>query len=173
MRVLAQRLYRKSLLELIGGSTAALGALGRKIGPEIWTVACLVKSPPPPNAGRFFRSVKDHVDAPDKRSSFAVMIASLFQAIQADDYQAEIKELGMVAVKPAHTFKYGGRKVTLWELKYQNKDRIYFFAQPELKTIFLLLVYHKKDRNTPDEVKRVCEDDIKAIIQAGTTVEFC
>ncbi|MFM0596059.1 hypothetical protein [Paraburkholderia dilworthii] len=117
--------------------------------------------------------MKDNVDAPDKRSSFAVMVAALFGGVEVDDYQSEIKSIGSVDVKAAHSFKHGGRKVTVWELKYQNKDRIYFFAQPDLKTIFLLLAYHKKDRNTPDEVKRVCEDDIKAILHADRDVEFC
>lgn len=79
-------------------------------------------------------------------------------------------------VNPAS--KRTGNSYKVWELKPNNKDRVYFFPLKEglpngKKAIFLLTVYHKKDQKTPKEVIDVCVDDIKTILQSRGKFEIC
>lgn len=141
-----------------------------------WDVAVLV-SDCTSEKSKFSRSVTQYVDDRKKRASFLLSIGLLFEAIQDEDYQAAL-DGSMVDCKPAHTFKFDNSTYTLWELKPNNKDRIYFYActdlsRPARKTIFLLMAYHKKDKTTPKEVSDPREEEIKSILRARGKIEFC
>ncbi|WP_157652652.1 hypothetical protein [Burkholderia ubonensis] len=170
--MLAQKLDKKKLLQLAGADLQRVGALAREDKATKWTLVTIAKSPPPPDSGRFFRSLEDHVDAPDKKASYLTMVAELCSAIEVDDYQAALK-VGTVSVKAAHHFKYGGHKHAVWELKYGKKDRIYFYPHPQERLIFLLMAYHKKDQQTPEDVCAACERDIKLILDPKCKIDFC
>lgn len=173
MGVLAQKLDKTKFLGLIGVGAQQVGALARAQAKAKWSVVVLAKAIPPPNTGRFFKSVKDNVDAAEKKSSYGVMIAELFDAIEQDDFQASLNEAGVVTVKVAHSFRFGGQKHNVWELKYGKKDRIYFYPLPQHRLIFLLLAYHKRDQKTPDEVCRACEADVKLLLDPKLVIEYC
>lgn len=172
--VLAQRLDKTKLLSLVGVGATSVGALGRAKKATKWTTVVVAKATPPPDSGRFFRSVGDHVDSADKKANFTTMIAELCDAIEVDDYQGALKEAGVVSVKIAHSFEYAKQKHHVWELKYGKKDRIYFYPFPQRRLIFLLMAYHKKDQQTPkNEVCNPCESDIKLILDPRGNIEFC
>ncbi|MFM0647018.1 hypothetical protein PQR14_22060 [Paraburkholderia bryophila] len=171
--MLAQKLDKRKLLQLIGVDLNKVGALARAAKAMKWTLVAIAKSAPPPDSGRFFRSVKDYVDSSDKKSSYQTMVLEICDAIESDDYQASIKGVGSISVKVAHTFSYGGRKHSVWELKCGKKDRIYFYPHTSERLIFLLMAYHKKDQQTPDEVCKACEADIKLILDPQCKIVFC
>ncbi|MBR8070065.1 hypothetical protein KDW23_03695 [Burkholderia cenocepacia] len=170
--MLAQKLDKKKLLQLIGVDHQRVGALAREAKATKWTLVTIAKAPPPPDSGRFFRSLKDHVDSADKKSSYLTMVAELCSAIEDDDYQAALK-IGSVSVKVAHNFTFGGHKHAVWELKYGKKDRIYFYPHTPQRLIFILMAYHKKDQQTPDDVCKACEKDIKQILDPKCAIDFC
>ena len=170
----ARKITQKTLVALVDakGQPGVPLALKSKLK---WDVAVLVANCDAAK-NRFSRSVADHMDDVAKRSQFLTAIYHLFDAIQDDDYQAALVD-GSVTCKVAHTFKFDNATHKLWELKPGKKDRIYFYATelsaPHRKTIFLLMAFHKKDQNTPQEVSGVCEEDIKNILRAKGKIEFC
>jgi len=138
-----------------------------------WDILIVVKDSTSLN-GRFLKSLEQHIDAPGKRANILKALNELFPAALYDDYQAELAQSG-VSCKIAHSFKGGAIKV--WELKPNNKDRVYFFPMPDgvkgRKVIFLLMAYHKKDQQTPKEVKDFCENAIKEILDSRGNIEIC
>jgi len=125
---------------------------------------------------RFTRSVAHYVDDRKKKASFLQSIGLLFEAIQDENYQAALNG-SAVACKSARTFKYNNTNYKLWELKPNNKDRIYFYPVTDIpgrrKTIVLLMAYHKKDENTPSEAGDPCEEEIRSILKLKSKIEFC
>lgn len=140
-----------------------------------WDVAVLVTDCAN-QKNRFSRSVVEFVDDVKKKSHFLLAIYQLFDAIQDEDYHSALADSGMTC-KVAHSFKFNNTTYKVWELKPNNKDRIYFYATdlpaPHRKTIFLLMAFHKKDQNTPPEASGPCEDDVKNILREKGNIEFC
>ncbi|MFD1555401.1 hypothetical protein ACFSHT_07115 [Paraburkholderia silviterrae] len=170
--VQARKLSLKELIGLIGDPTTGVSGMPSTLKTR-WDVALICGSDDY-TASRFARSVKTFVDSADKKASFLVMGRALFHAVQADNYQKILKDDTPVGVKIAHDFKYQNKTINLWEMKYQNKDRIYFFPlnSGDVKTIFLLMAYHKKDQNTPNEVKTPCTREIKELITSSANIKF-
>lgn len=141
-----------------------------------WDVAVLVPDCSS-EKNRFTRSVSQYVDDRKKKASFLLSIGLLFEALQDENYQAAL--IGSpVACKSARTFKFDRSNHKLWELKPNNKDRIYFYPVTDLeyparKTIFLLMAYHKKDETTPSEAADPCEEEIKNILKSKGKIDFC
>lgn len=129
----------------------------------------------PIEQSRFYQSIRDHVNDSDKKSHFLTMFLELSFASRLSNYQEAIKG-SAVSVKEAHSFKYQNANHKLWELKHGKKDRVYFFSLTVKNTssnvIVLLKTYHKKDRNTPDEVKNYCESTMKEFLRAGTGIKI-
>lgn len=141
-----------------------------------WDVVVVVKECGLLN-GRFAKSIEKYVNDVTKKSAILKALAELFDAVCEEDYQAALEQSG-VGCKSAHSFKYMGSTVKVWELKPNNKDRVYFFPVTEglpkgRKGLFLLLAYHKKDQSTPKEIADICEEDIKAILQNHGKIEIC
>lgn len=140
-----------------------------------WEIAIVVKDCHTLN-GRFRKSLEQNIDDVSKKSNILKALDELFNAVCCDDYQAELAQ-SSVACKIAHQFTYMGHSVKVWELKPNNKDRVYFFPAPEKingkRVIFLLNGYHKKDQQTPKEIKTACEDAIKEILRSQDKIEIC
>jgi hypothetical protein len=141
-----------------------------------WDVAIVVKDCAELN-GRFSKSIDKQVDDTSKKAAVLRALGELFPAVCEEDYQAVLDQCGF-GCKIAHSFTYEGNTCKVWELKPNNKDRIYFFPLKEglphgRKTIFLLTAFHKKDQKTPKEVIEICETDIKAILQSRGKFEIC
>lgn len=127
--------------------------------------------------GRFLKSIKTYVDDPKKKGALLLCFQELYNAVVDDDYQKILAGTG-VSCKTAHSFQYEGRAIKVWELKPNNKDRVYFFPLTEgyiegRKAIFLLSVYHKKDTKTPKEISQICEEDIKSILRSRGNIVIC
>lgn len=144
-----------------------------------WHIATPVSNPTDMLASsKFFRSIDDQVDDDGKRACFATMVNALGVAARNQNYQKVFEGTG-VAVKPAHEFKYCGSQRKLWELKGNNKDRVYFFTlsvtqgQTEAQVIALLLAHHKKDKTTPKEVARSCESTMKTYLDPTSHIVIC
>ncbi|MGE0232299.1 MAG: hypothetical protein AB7L76_05565 [Burkholderiaceae bacterium] len=103
-----------------------------------------------------------------------IMMTALSDAITVTDYQKAIKESVGIDVKEACGFTFQGRRHRIWELKYQNKDRVYFitFVQsvPPLNLLIPLLFHHKKDQNTPASVENYCTDIAKRFLASDAKV---
>ncbi|WP_042271317.1 hypothetical protein [Paraburkholderia heleia] len=169
----ARKLTLKELIGLIGDPAINLPGLQPMGVKQRWDVA-LICGAGDYTASRFAKTVKDFVDSAEKKSNYLVMGRALFHAIQVDNYQKALKDDTPVSVKVAHDFKFQSKTVNLWEIKYQNKDRIYFFpvSAGDVKIIFLLMAYHKKDQNTPNEVKTPCTREIKELITGMAEIKF-
>lgn len=148
------------------------------ISPSVqkWDVAIVVKDCGQLN-GRYPKSIEKQLDHVSKKSAVLRALGELYPAVCEEDYQAVFDQNG-VGCKIAHSFLYEGNTYKVWELKPNNKDRLYFFPLKEglpngRKTIFLLTVCHKKDQKTPKEIIDVCVDDIKAILQSRGKFEIC
>ena len=170
----AKKITQKELYALVTAEPSGVSL--QPIASLKWDVAILV---PDCSGGknRFTRSVADYVDDPSKKAAFLHAISHLFHALSEENYQAVLSN-SAVACKSARTFKFEGSTHKLWELKPNNKDRIYFYGvtdmkPPNRKTIFLLMVFHKKDKTTPDTAGAPCEDAIKDIIRAKGMIDFC
>lgn len=129
------------------------------------------------SASRFYRSIDEFVDDPEKKSHFAVLINAVFRASVQPNYQDVLKGSN-VTVKVAHGFKYAGKQHKIWELKSGKKDRVYFITcevcvgGKNLNLIVLLLAYHKKDQTTPEEVSRYAEQVMREFICPKPDVEL-
>lgn len=98
-----------------------------------------------------------------------VMVTGLYHALGHKDYQPVINGTAGLNVKPAHIFKYRGKNEKVWELKYQNKDRLYFFSysssESDLYNLLIPLIFlHKKDQTTPNTIKSQCEREMKPLL---------
>lgn len=117
------------------------------------------------------------MDDPGKKASLLEMLHQLSYAITQDDYQGFLKGTS-VNVKCAHDFKHAGSKYKVWELKYQNKDRLYFFThkvsgnREAINILILLLFHHKNTQNTPEQVKAYCEKIVKIFNEPKSAVKF-
>jgi hypothetical protein len=141
-----------------------------------WDVAIVVKDCGQLN-GRFPKSIDKNVNDNSKKNAVLRALSELYSAVCQEDYQSELDQSG-VGCKAAHSFPYQGNTHKVWELKPNNKDRVYFYALKDgmpdgRKVLFLLSAYHKKDQKTPQEIKDVCEEDIKVILQSRGKIELC
>jgi uncharacterized protein (UPF0333 family) len=157
----------------MGNPAKSVGALAVP-KPTKWDVALVVNDCSKMDSGRFFKSVRDYVDDTEKKSNFALMLTTLFAAIEADNYQAEIKGTS-VTCKKAHSFTYNKSTHILWELKQGKKDRIYFWT---IKTgtrgvIVLSMAFHKKDQETPPEVTGPSEKEMRNYLDPKNYMEYC
>jgi len=176
--IIARKISLTRLIELVTGRREPPpGQVIPADKTQKWDVAVLV-----PDCGvtecRFTKTLQASADDDKKRSNILVMLFELFRAIQHPDYKKNLLEDSSITVKVAHTFKHGGHMHNVMELKYGNKDRIYFYANtgkkaPEKNVLFLLMAHHKKDNTTPDEVKNPCTKEIKRILDAKGIVDFC
>jgi hypothetical protein len=151
---------------------------GKKLvlpGVQKWDVLIVVKECDPLSS-RFQKSLSQNIDDSSKRSQIIKAIDELYRAICDEKYQDALAQSG-VTCKVAHSFTYMNSTFKVWELKPSNKDRIYFFPLPEKmngrKTLFLLLAYHKKDQQTPKDIKDYCEESIKEILQSKEKISIC
>lgn len=161
------------LVPILDNPPKAVGALAVP-KPTKWDVAIVVNDCSRVDGGRFFKSVQDYVDDTEKKSNFALMLRTLFAAIEADNYQAEIKGTS-VTCKKAHSFTYNKSSHILWELKQGKKDRIYFWTI-KIGTrgfIVLSMAFHKKDQETPSEVTVPCEKEMRSFLDPKNQIEIC
>ncbi len=133
-------------------------------------------------ASKFYRSITEHVDDEDKRASFTSAMMGIAAAAQHQNYQAILQ--GYVSVKVAHDFKYRETQHKVWELKPNNKDRIYFFTlqaeeigakvnATKKPVISMLLAHHKKDQRTPKDVAKYCENLMKSHLDPTVRIQLC
>ncbi len=98
-------------------------------------------------------------------------------AAKQQNYQ-EVLKGSYVSVKTAYEFKFAGSNHKVWELKPNNKDRVYFFTHPvtvnavKKPVISMLLAHHKKDQNTPKEVSRYCETLMRSYLDPTVKIEI-
>lgn len=145
-------------------------------GRPAWTIVTPVRDPSVGvRESKLCKSIKDECDDVGKRSSLLVMLHELRFAVLQQEYQAILKG-GKVQVKEAHSFEYRGGRHRAWELKYQNKDRMYFFTvqgapRPESRLLSLALFHHKNDQKTPQRIRDYCESLMKPILAPGANIE--
>ncbi|UVH56512.1 hypothetical protein NWF24_27265 [Variovorax paradoxus] len=156
---------------------AVLGASTSPNAPH-WTLTTPIGDAKETLSGtKFYRSISEYVDDEDKRIAFATSMMGITAAAAQQNYQAVLKG-SYVQVKVAHEFKYGGSNHKLWELKPNNKDRVYFFTHPvAIQTgtqpvISMLLAHHKKDQTTPKEVSKYCETLMKSYLDPTAKTEI-
>lgn len=147
----------------------ALPGGGLKNQPLVWTLATPVRDPDVQIVGsKLYKSIRDECDEASKKSSLLIMLNQLSYAIRHHDYQGILKGTP-VDVKEAFGFNYRNQKRKVWELKYQNKDRLYFFthSSTEIENARLLLpliFHHKRDKTTPTSICDHCERAMKPFL---------
>ena len=155
-------------------------ALGvqRPVGAHAWLICTPVGSGAAAiESSKFYRSINDHVDDPEKKGHFANLLNALSLACKQANYQDVLKGSN-VSVKPAFSFNYSGKGYKVWELKSGKKDRVYFFSceigvgGKNLKIIVLLLAYHKKDQTTPADVCSYAERVMRDFICNKPNIEI-
>jgi hypothetical protein len=171
-----KRVSIQDLLKPIGNPNGPPGALAIERNLQ-WDVGIWLQDGQSQNASTFFKSVNRNLDSADKKSSYVMMVTTLFSALEDANYQASLKDT-QIQCKPAHSFKYSNSKEHIWELKRGKKDRIYFYqlnkGGPLSKGVIVLcMAYHKKDQQTPPEVSSSCESDVRALLREGHHVRFC
>lgn len=136
-----------------------------------WEVV-VIPSDPEQISGRFPKTVAKYVDDHQKKSALLRCLSEIFSAACEDNFLAAIEQSG-IECKPARTFKFEGGNHKILELKPNKKDRLYFYPTRDgRKIVFLLMAFHKKDQQTPDEVSLPCEDDVKRILRSRGDFEF-
>jgi hypothetical protein len=157
-----------------------VAALGMEIAslPAHWQlVTPISEKAAKVESSKFYGSISDQVNDDEKLANFALLLGSIHSAAIQPDYQAVLKG-SVVSVKIAYSFTYANGRQKLWELKTGKKDRVYFCtstvavgrrAQP---VIILFLAHHKKDQNTPKEVIRYCEREMRALLDPRVQVEI-
>jgi hypothetical protein len=156
------------------GISSPLGAAGPKKAP-VWSIVTPVRDDGVKIVeSKFYKSIKAECDEAGKKSSVLMMLNQLRYAVQQSDYQAFLKETP-VHVKEAHSFTHRGSKHKVWELKYQNKDRIYFFThqgqpQADSKLLITALYHHKNDQKTPQRIRDYCETAMKPFLESAPKV---
>jgi len=104
------------------------------------------------------------------------MLNQLRYAIRHEDYQAFLKNTN-IQIKEAFHFDFSKKKHKVWELKYKNKDRVYFFThqiagdQP-IRLLIPLLFHHKKDQTTPKPITEYCEKTIKPFLIPNSEINI-
>lgn len=143
----------------------------------VWSLATIVRDESMSNKeSKFYKSIDSECDDPGKKGSLLNMLNQLRWAIRQEDYQNFLKDSN-VQVKDAGKFNYRGKSHKIWELKYQKKDRIYFFTyriigQTEEKILVLLLFHHKKDQTTPRYIIDYCEKVMKDFLDPSPNVKI-
>lgn len=176
MPILIRKLDRRAILSMGGFPQSVLDDMAQRDrrdgGARRWQVGCVVADADAAKT-KFQRSIERHVDDRDKRKSFATMVGALFDSVCHDDYQGALQG-GNVDCKVAKQFKFDGHNHNLWELKYGKKDRLYFFpiTNGNLRTIVLLMAFHKKDQRTPEEVDS-CVVEAKVFLRGRGDFKFC
>ena len=104
------------------------------------------------------------------------MLNQLRYAMRHEDYQGFLKNSN-VQVKDAFRFTYRAKTHKVWELKFQNKDRVYFFSHQttgaENKRVLIpMLFHHKKDQTTPKGVCDYCEKVMKPFLDPDSKIEI-
>ena len=128
-------------------------------------------------SSKFYRSITDNVNDPEKKGNFATLLNALEKACGERNYQDVLKGSN-VTVKLAFAFNHSGKGHKIWELKSGKKDRVYFFTcetvvdGKNLNLIVLLLAYHKKDQATPDEVCRYAEKVMREFVCNKPDIEL-
>jgi hypothetical protein len=117
---------------------------------------------------RLYKSVRDECNDAGKKASLLIILNNLNQAIRHDDYQGFLKDTN-VGVKEAFGFVYRNQKQKVWELKFQKKDRLYFFTfSPSSKMndryLLPLIFHHKKNNTTPASICDHCERVMKPFL---------
>lgn len=154
----------------------ALPGAGAKAA-TVWTLATVVRdSDTPVEDSKFYKSVRNECDDAGKKASLLTMLNQLRYAIRNEDYQDVLKGTN-VQVKDAGKFNYRGQNHKVWELKYQNKDRIYFFThrtggQGDTKLLIPMLFHHKKDQTTPKQILGYCEKTMKPFLDPNPEVKI-
>jgi hypothetical protein len=154
----------------------ALGAAG-PTGAPVWSIVTPVRDKGVKIVeSKFYKSIKAECNDAGKRSSALMMLNQLRYASLHSDYQMFLKETS-VQVKEAHSFTHRGSKHKVWELKYQNKDRIYFFThlghpEPESKLFIATLFHHKNEQRTPERIRSYCETAMKPFLEPSPTVSI-
>jgi len=125
----------------------------------------------------FHKSITKNLDDLKKKGAVLKALSDLFDAVCAEDYQIELENAGL-SCKVAHSFEFANSTYKVWELKPNNKDRLYFFPLKDglpngRKAVFLLMAYHKKDNKTPTDVCDYCQKNIKLILEARGKIEYC
>ena len=141
----------------------------------VWDVATVVRDVSTAIAdSKFFKSIDDECDDPGKKSSLLNMLNQLRYAIRFDDYQGFLKGSN-VQVKEAGKFEYRKKTHKIWELKFQNKDRVYFFSHhisADRKALILMLFHHKKDQTTPKHILGYCEKLMKPFLDPDPEISL-
>lgn len=140
-----------------------------------WDVVVVVRDCE--SVSNFHKSITKHLDDLKKKGAILRALSDLYDAICSEDYQEELESAGL-SCKVAHSFLFSGATYKVWELKPDNKNRLYFFPLKDglpnnKKAVFMLMAYHKKDNKTPSEVSEYCEKTIKLILQARGEIEYC
>ncbi len=146
---------------------------GRPTGKPRWSVVTPVRdSAQGVVDGKFFASLSNECNDSSKRASLLAMLTHLGWAVLQDDYQSALKSTS-VSPKEAFSFLYMKKTQRIWELKYQNKDRLYYVTHngpSQSKLIVLLLYHHKKDNSTPKGIASYCEKIFKGFLDPGVTL---
>jgi hypothetical protein len=153
-------------------------ARGLPTTPTKWRLATyVVDGQVTKENSKFFKSIEQEVNDAGKKASLLEMLHQLSYAITQEDYQGFLKNAS-VSVKCAHDFKYAGSKHKVWELKYQNKDRLYFFSHrlvdgPVVVNVLVFLLFrHKNTQTTPEDVKAYCEKIMKLFLEPRVGVKI-
>lgn len=143
----------------------------------VWTLATVVRDTGVSiEDSKFYKSIKNECDDAGKKGSLFTMFTQLRYAIRQEDYQDALKGTN-VQVKDAGKFNYRGQNHKIWELKFQNKDRIYFFShrtgsQSDSKLLIPLLFHHKKDQTTPKHILDYCEKSMKPFLDPSPEIKI-
>jgi hypothetical protein len=142
-----------------------------------WKLATVVRDAGMPiEDSKFYKSIHDECNDDGKKGSLLTMFNDLHRAIRHEDYQ-DVLQGGRVQVKDAGKFTYRGQNHKIWELKYQKKDRIYFFTHRlsgrcDEKLLIPMLFHHKKDQTTPKHILDYCEKTMKPFLDPNPEVKI-
>lgn len=163
-----RKITRRFLLETAGLDFEKAVAIQNT---PLWTPVMVVASAADADRSYLAKSIRSSVDENGKRSSFMMMVDSLFQAIALEDFSSFFAN-SVVTYKTAHTFKYKDNNHSVKELKRGKKDRIYIYPYTGVcgKFVFIFEAVHKNQMPTPDEVKQYAEKMIKEILDAKLMV---
>lgn len=146
-------------------------------GAAVWTLATVVRDPDVSlEDSKFYKSIRNECDDAGKKGSLFTMLTQLRYAVRQEDYQEALKGTN-VQVKDAGKFNFRGQNQKIWELKFQNKDRIYFFThrlsgKGDPKLLIPMLFHHKKDQTTPKQILDYCEKTMKPFLDSNPEIKI-
>jgi hypothetical protein len=150
-----------------------------KMSPKaVWTVATPMKDGQAlRSSSRLFKSLRLECNDAGKKTSLVNMLTGLHRALDHENYQEIIKDTSGLDIKVACDFEYRDGKWKVWELKYQKKDRLYFFTHAPLnprepKLFIPMLFHHKKDQTTPVFVKDYCREVMKPFLDPAPKISL-